>query len=73
MDLKIIIIHKKIINIYGKMVFAKLSFFPPNFFFCSERFPFSKIPKKVLAGKKINLAKKFFNLAKKVGPFFEKF
>ncbi len=35
----------------GKMVFAKLIFFPPNFF-CSERFPFSKIPKKKVGGKK---------------------
>ncbi len=56
----------------GKMVFAKLKnffaklTFSPPIFFCSERFPFSK---KVLAGKKINLTKKFFNLAKKIGPF----
>jgi hypothetical protein len=55
----------------GKMVFAKLKnffdklIFSRQNFFCLERFPFSKIPKK---RKKINLAKKFFNLAKKVGP-----
>jgi hypothetical protein len=46
-----------------------LIFFPPNFFFCSERFPFSKTPKKVLAGKKSIWQKSFFNLAKKVGLF----
>jgi hypothetical protein len=33
-----------------------------------KRFP--KYQKK-FSGKKINLAKKFFNLAKKVGPFFK--
>jgi hypothetical protein len=42
-----------------KNFFAKLIFFPPNFF-CSERFPFSKIPKKVLAGN---------NQLSKKGPF----
>jgi hypothetical protein len=35
----------------GKMVFAKL-IFSRQILFCSERFAFSKIPKKVLAGKK---------------------
>jgi hypothetical protein len=40
-----------------KMVFAKLKI--------------SKIPKKFWRGKKINLAKKFFNLAKKVRPFLK--
>jgi hypothetical protein len=49
----------------GKMVFAKLIFFPANFFFCSERFPFSKILKKSFGGKKINLAKK-------VGPTLQR-
>jgi hypothetical protein len=29
---------------------------------------FSKIPNKSFGGKKINFAKKFFNLAKKIGP-----
>ncbi len=61
----------------GKMVFAKLKnfftklIFSRQNFFCSEkRFPFSKIPqKKKFGGKKINLAKKFFNSAKKVGPY----
>jgi hypothetical protein len=35
----------------------------------SERFPFPKYQKKNFGGKKVNLAKKFFNLAKKVGPY----
>ncbi len=39
--------------------FLQSWFFSRQNFFCSEKFPFSKIPKKkVLAGKKINLAKK---------------
>jgi hypothetical protein len=41
----------------GKMVFAKLK----N----------SKIPKKFWLGKKINFAKKFFKLAKKVRPLLK--
>jgi hypothetical protein len=51
----------------GKMVFAKLKnfftkliFFPPTFF-CSERFPFSK----VLAGKKSTLQKSFITWQKR--------
>jgi hypothetical protein len=42
----------------GKMVFANLKnffaklIFSRQIFFCSERFPFTKIPTKVLAGKK---------------------
>jgi hypothetical protein len=38
-----------------KNFFAKLIFFPPKFFLLGWR-------------EKINLAKKFFNVAKKVGP-----
>jgi hypothetical protein len=34
-----------------KNFFAKLIFFPPNFFLL-RKIPFSKIPKNVLAGKK---------------------
>ncbi len=44
------------------MVFAKLIFFPPIFFFWSERFPFSKIQKKKFWREKYQLSKKFFNL-----------
>jgi transcription termination factor NusB len=47
------------------MVFAKLK----NFF---VELIFSKIPKKKIWREKINLAKTFFNLAKKVGPFLIK-
>jgi hypothetical protein len=36
-------------------------------------FPFPKYQKKSFGGKKINLAKKFFNLAKEVGPFLSSF
>jgi hypothetical protein len=37
--------------------------------FCQvDFFPFPKYQKKKFGGKKINLTKKFFNLAKKVGP-----
>jgi hypothetical protein len=43
-----------------KNFFAKLIFFPPNFFFHKD-FPFPKYQKKSFGGKKINLAKKFFN------------
>jgi hypothetical protein len=55
----------QLLILYGKMVFAKLKnffakliFFPPNFF-CLKRFLFSKIPKKVLAEKN-QLSKKVF-------------
>ncbi len=51
-----------------KNFFAKLIFFPPNFFFAQKDFPFPKYQKKSFGGKKINLTKKFFDLAKKVGP-----
>jgi hypothetical protein len=44
----------------GKTFFAQLIFFPPNFFFCLERFPFSKIAEKILAGKKLTEQKSFF-------------
>jgi hypothetical protein len=40
-----------------KMVFAKLIFFPPNFF-AQKDFPIPKYQKKSFGGKKINLAKK---------------
>jgi hypothetical protein len=40
------------------MVFAKLIFFPAKFFFAQKDFTFPKYQKKVLAEKKINLAKK---------------
>jgi hypothetical protein len=36
-----------------------MNFFPPNFF-CSERFPFSKIHEKILAEKKLTEQKSFF-------------
>jgi hypothetical protein len=51
-----------------KNFFAKLIFFPPNFFLLRKASLFQNT-KKVLAGKKNNFAKKFFNLAKKVGPY----
>ncbi len=51
----------------GKMVFAKLKnlfakliFFPPNFFLLRKISLFQNSKKKVLAGKKINLAKKVY-------------
>jgi hypothetical protein len=53
------------INLNGKMVFAKLKnffaklIFSRQNFFCSERFPISKIQKKVLAGKN-QLSQKVF-------------
>jgi hypothetical protein len=56
------------------MVFAKLKnffakfFFPPNFFLLRKISLFQNT-KKSFGGKKINLAKKFFNLAKTVGPY----
>jgi hypothetical protein len=56
-------VFAKLKNFFAKLIFSR------QFCFRSERFPFSKIPKKSFGGKKINLAKKFFNLAKKVGPF----
>jgi hypothetical protein len=40
----------------GKMVFAKLIFFPPKFFFAQKDIPFQNT-KKSFGGKKINLAK----------------
>jgi hypothetical protein len=43
-----------------------LIFFPAKFFFAQKDFPFPKYQKKSFGGKKINLAKKFFNLAKMV-------
>ncbi len=51
-----------------KNFFAKLIFFPPNFFLLKKISLFQNTKKKKFGGKKINLAKKFFNLAKKVGP-----
>jgi hypothetical protein len=51
-----------------KNFFAKLIFFPPNFFLFRNISLFQNT-KKSFGGKQINLAKKFFNLAKKVGPF----
>jgi hypothetical protein len=50
------------LNLYGKMVFAKLIFFPPNFFLFRKIFLFENTQKN-FGGKKINLAKK-------VGPIF---
>jgi hypothetical protein len=51
-----------------KNFFAKLIFFPPKFFLLRKISLFQNT-RKSFGGKKINLAKKFFNLAKKVGPF----
>jgi hypothetical protein len=39
--------------------FCSVNFFPAKIFSCSERFPFSKIPKKILAGKKLTEQKSF--------------
>jgi hypothetical protein len=50
-----------------KDFFAKLTFFPPNFFLLRKISLFQNT-KKSFGGKKINLAKKSFNLARKVGP-----
>jgi hypothetical protein len=49
--------------------FAKLTFFSPKLFFgILEKGNLSE--QKKIGGKKINLAKKFFNLAKTILPFF---
>jgi hypothetical protein len=40
------IIFAKLKNFFAKLIFSR------QIFFCSERFPFSRIPKKDLAGKK---------------------
>jgi hypothetical protein len=48
----------------GKMVFPKLIFFPPNFFFAQKDFPFPKYQKKKFWREKNQLGKKgrsFFN------------
>jgi hypothetical protein len=45
-----------------KNFFAKLIFFPPNFFLLRKISLFQNT-KKSFGGKKINLAKKFFDLA----------
>jgi hypothetical protein len=53
------------------MVFAKLKNFFAKLIFSHQNFFCSEIPentKKKFWREKINLAKKFFNLAKKVGP-----
>jgi hypothetical protein len=51
------------------MVFAKLKkLFPPKKFLLKKISFFLNTNKKSFGGKKINLAKKIFNLAKKVGP-----
>jgi hypothetical protein len=55
-------VFAKLKNFFAKLIFSRQNSF------CSERFSFSKILKKSFGGKKINLTKKFFNLAKKVGP-----
>ncbi len=50
----------------GKTFFAQRKnfllseFFPAKIFSCSERFPFSKIPEKILSGKKLTEQKSFF-------------
>jgi hypothetical protein len=49
----------------SEKTFLLSEFFPAKIFSCSERFPFSKIPEKILAGKKLTEQKSF----KKVGPF----
>jgi hypothetical protein len=40
--------------------FLLSDFFPAKIFSCSERFLFSKIPEKILAGKKLTEQKNFF-------------
>jgi hypothetical protein len=58
----------------GKMVFAKLKnffaklIFSRQIFFLLRKIFLFQNTKKSFGGKKINLEKKFFNLAKKVGP-----
>jgi hypothetical protein len=44
-------------------------FFPAKIFFCSERFPFSKIPEKILAGKKLTEQINFFAEQKRLVHF----
>jgi hypothetical protein len=46
-----------------------LIFFPPNYFSAQKDFPFPKYQKKFWREKN-QLSKKFFNLAKKVGPIY---
>jgi hypothetical protein len=50
-----------------ELFFEKLSF--SRQFFLLRKISLFQNTKKSFGGKKINLAKKFFNLAKKVGPF----
>ncbi len=44
----------------SEKTFLLSEFFPAKIFSCSERFPFSKIPEKILAGKKLTEQKSFF-------------
>jgi hypothetical protein len=46
--------------------FLLSEFFPTKIFSCSERFPFSKIPEKILAGKKLTEQKSFFTEQKRL-------
>jgi hypothetical protein len=50
--------------------FLLSEFFPAKIFSCSERFPFSKIPEKILAGKKLTEQKSFFAEQKRLVHYF---
>jgi hypothetical protein len=52
----------------GPTFFAKLIFFQPKLFLVFWKREIF-LSKKKIGGKKINLAKKFFNLAKTIFPF----
>ncbi len=56
--------------LHSEKTFLLSEFFPAKIFSCSERFPFSKIPEKILAGKN-SLSKKVFSLSKKGFPIKE--
>jgi hypothetical protein len=59
-------VFAKIKNFFAKLIFSRqilLALFSL----------FQNTKKKSFGGKKINLAKKFFNLAKKVGPYGNRF
>jgi hypothetical protein len=49
--------------------FLLSEFFPAKIFFCLERFPFSKKPEKILAGKKFTEQKSFFAEQKRLVQF----
>jgi hypothetical protein len=54
----------------SEKTFLLSEFFPAKIFFCSERFPFSKVPEKILAGKKFTEQNNFFAEQKRLVQLF---